>query len=132
MVSLAKDSLYNQPTISDCSEDVKQIKTMKLSVLKSATCEPCWKLNVVNKEWTKLHVTLHRHIFLFFVYKKTVNSLLVLVIVSLVFIMINKLNPDQALIQIKKKVRHIDSAQRSQTDGLSHWRTGRYIFAHIS
>ena len=43
-----------------------------------------------------------------------------LVIVSLVFIMINKLNPDQALIQIKKKVRRIDSAQRPQTDGLSH------------
>ena len=39
--------------------------------------------------------------------------------VSLVFIIINKLNADQALIQIKRleKVQHIDSAQRLQTDG---------------
>ena len=44
--------------------------------------------------------------------------------VSLVFIMINKLNADQALIQIRRleKVQHIDNAQRSQTDG----RTVRY------
>ena len=42
--------------------------------------------------------------------------------VSLVFIMINKLNTDQALIQIKRleKVQHIDSAQRSQIEVLSH------------
>ena len=48
--------------------------------------------------------------------------------VSLVFIMINKLNTDQALIQIKRleKVQHIDSAQRSQTEVLSHWRRGHY------
>ena len=39
--------------------------------------------------------------------------------------MINKLNADQALIQIKRleKVQHIDSAQRSQPHGPSHWRT---------
>ena len=48
--------------------------------------------------------------------------------VSFVFIMINKPNVDQALIQIRRleKVQHIDSAQRSQTDGLSHGRTCRY------
>ena len=48
--------------------------------------------------------------------------------VSLIFITINKLNTDQALIQIKRleKVEHIDSAQCSQTDGPSHWRAGRY------
>ena len=42
--------------------------------------------------------------------------------VSLVFIMINKLNTDQALIQIKRleKVQHIDSAQRSQTEVLPY------------
>ena len=41
---------------------------------------------------------------------------------SLVFIMTNKLNTDQALIQIKRleKVQHIDSAQPSQTDGPPH------------
>ena len=32
---------YNQSTNSDWSEDGKQNKTMNLSVLKSATCEPC-------------------------------------------------------------------------------------------
>ena len=39
--------------------------------------------------------------------------------VSLVFIIINKLNADQALIQIKRleKVQRIDSTQRLQTDG---------------
>ena len=42
------------------------------------------------------------------------NSLKVLVKVSLVFIMINKMNADQALIQIRRlvKVQHIDGAQR--------------------
>ena len=48
--------------------------------------------------------------------------------VSLLFIMINKLNADQALIKIRRleKVQHIDSAQRSQADGPSHGRTDRY------
>lgn len=48
--------------------------------------------------------------------------------VSIVFIMINKGNTNQALIKIKrfKKVQHIDSVQRSQTDGPSYGRTGRY------
>ena len=47
---------------------------------------------------------------------------------SLVFTMINKLNADQALIQIWRleKVQHTDSAQRSQTDGPSHGRTSWY------
>ena len=60
--------------------------------------------------------------------KQLFSSLKVLVKVSLVFIMINKLNADQALIQIRRleKVQHIDSAQRSQTNGLSHGRTCRY------
>ena len=42
------------------------------------------------------------------------NSLKVLVKVSFVFIMINKMNTDQALIEIRRlvKVQHIDSAQR--------------------
>ena len=42
--------------------------------------------------------------------------------VSLVFIMINKLNTDQGLIQIKrlKKVQHINSAQRLQRNGPSY------------
>ena len=45
---LVKDFLLDQSTISDLSEDVKQNKTMKLSVSKSATCEPClqsWMLH---------------------------------------------------------------------------------------
>ena len=56
------------------------------------------------------------------------SSLKVLVKVSLVFIMINKLNADQALIQIKRleKVQHIDSAKRLQMVGPPHGRTGRY------
>ena len=51
-----------------------------------------------------------------------------LVKVSSVFILINKLNTDQALIRILRleKVQHIDSAQRSQTDGPSYWRTGHH------
>ena len=51
-----------------------------------------------------------------------------LVKVSLVFNITNKLNADQALIQIRRleNVQHIDSAQHSQTDGPSHGRTGRY------
>ena len=42
--------------------------------------------------------------------------------------MINKLNADQALIQIKslEKMQHIDGAQRSQTHSPSQWRTGPY------
>ena len=42
-----------------------------------------------------------------------------LVKVSLGFVIINKLNADHALNQIKRleKVQHFDSAQRSQTDG---------------
>ena len=51
--------------------------------------------------------------------------------------MINKLNADQANLHIRKlhirihirrleKVQHIDSAQRSQTDGPSHRWTCRY------
>ena len=50
---LFKNFLYNQSTISNWSEQNKtkqntQNKTMKLSVLKSATCEPClqsWMLH---------------------------------------------------------------------------------------
>ena len=51
-----------------------------------------------------------------------------LVKVSLVYFMINKLNPDQTLIQIRRleKLQHIDSAQRSLTDGPSRKPTGRY------
>ena len=51
--------------------------------------------------------------------------------VSLVFNMINRLNADKALIQIKRLERgqHIDSAQRSQTGGPSHGWTGRYPLA---
>ena len=42
--------------------------------------------------------------------------------------MIDKLNPDQALIQIRRleKVQHIDSAKRSQTYGPSHEQMSRY------
>ena len=45
-----------------------------------------------------------------------------LVKVSSVFIMIHKLNIDEALIQTKglEKVQHIDSVQRSQTDSPPH------------
>ena len=38
---IVKDFLYNQSTISDSSEDIKQNKSMKFSVSKSAACEPC-------------------------------------------------------------------------------------------
>ena len=44
--------LYHQLTFSDWSEDVKQNKTKKLSVLKSETCEPCpqsWMLPLHGK-----------------------------------------------------------------------------------
>ena len=59
--------------------------------------------------------------------KQLFSSLKVLVKVSLVFIMINKLNADQALIQSRRleKVQHIDSAKRSQMVGRPHGRTGR-------
>ena len=62
-----------------------------------------------------------------------VNSLKVLVEVSFLFTMINKLNTDQAFIQIKRleKLQHIDSAQRSETDGPSEWRTSRYTWIYI-
>ena len=51
-----------------------------------------------------------------------------LVKVSLGFVIINKLNAGNALIQIKRleKAQHFHSAQRSQTDGPPHGRTGRY------
>ena len=54
--------------------------------------------------------------------------------VSIVFIMINKGNTNQALIKIKrlKKVQHIDSAQRSKTDGPPHRRMGRNILVKFS
>ena len=47
-----------------------------------------------------------------------------LVKVPLVFIIINRLNADQVLIQIKtlEKVQHIDSVQLSQTDCPLHGR----------
>ena len=50
-----------------------------------------------------------------------VNSLKVLVEVSFLFTMINKVNTEQAFIQIKRleKLQHTDSAQRSETDGPS-------------
>ena len=50
-----------------------------------------------------------------------VNSLKVLVEVPLLFTMTNKLNTDQAFIQTKRleKLQHIDSAQRSETEGPS-------------
>ena len=63
---------------------------------------------------SKLNVALH---FLFFVYisekKNLFNSLKVLVEVFIGFIIINKLNSNQALIQIKRleKVQYINSAQ---------------------
>ena len=63
---LVKDFFCNQSTISDWSEDVKQNKTMKLSVLKGAKCEICvqgWMLRC-----TVLFVVL-------FTYKQT-NSYL--------------------------------------------------------
>ena len=83
-----------------------------------------------------LNVTLHFYIFSFFIYiskKQLFTSLRVLVKVSLVFVMINKLSTYQALIQITRlgKVQHTDSAQLSKTDGSLHWRTRRYTFLHI-
>ena len=66
---------------------------------------------------SKLNVALHFYIFLFFVYisekKNLFNSLKVLVEVFIGFIIINKLNSNQALIQIKRleKVQYINSAQ---------------------
>ena len=66
---------------------------------------------------SKLSVALHFYIFLFFVYisekKNLFNSLKVLVEVFIGFIIINKLNSNQALIQIKRleKVQYINSAQ---------------------
>ena len=47
--------------------------------------------------------------------------------------MTNKLNTDQAFIQTKRleKLQHIDSAQRSETDGPSQWRTSRYTLIYI-
>ena len=56
------------------------------------------------------------------------NSLKVLVKVSFVFIMINKMNTDQALIEIRRlvKVQHIDSAQRWQMEGPSPGRIDGY------
>ena len=69
-------------------------------------------------------------LFLLFIYvkKQLFISLKMLLKISLLFIMINKLNADQALNKIRRleKVQHIDSAQRSQADGPSHGRTGRY------
>ena len=55
------------------------------------------------------------------IYKRKNQQLQVLVKVSFVFIILNKLKSDQTLIQIKRleKVQHIDSAQRSQTDSPS-------------
>ena len=80
---------------------------MKLSVLKSGTCEPCLQSRM-------LHCTVT--ILIIYTYKQT-NSCLTAskyLKVSLVFIIINKLNADQALIQIKRleKMPHKDSAQR--------------------
>ena len=51
----------------------------------------------------------------------------------LVFAMINKLNADQALIQIKRLeiVQHINNAQSSQTDGSSFCRMSRYTSVKI-
>ena len=85
---------------------------------------------------SKSNVTLHCHIFDYLYIqanKQVFDSLKVLVKVSLVFIIINKLNADQALIQIKRleKVQHINSAQSSQTDGLSHGRTGCYTLVKM-
>ena len=56
-----------------------------------------------------------------------------LVKVSLGFAIINKLNADHGLIQIKRleKVRHFDSAQRSQTNGPPYGRTGRYTLVYF-
>ena len=53
--------------------------------------------------------------------KHLFNSLKVLVKVSLVSIIINELNTDQALIQIKRleKAQHVDSEKQSKTDGPS-------------
>ena len=55
-----------------------------------------------------------------------------LVKVSLGFAIINKLNADHGLIQIKRleKVRHFDSAQRSQTNK-PYGRTGRYTLVYF-
>ena len=69
--------------------------------------------------------------FIIYIYNQRNSSLTaskVLVKVSLVYFMINKLNPDQTLIQIRRleKVQHIDNTQRSLTDGPSHKPTGRY------
>ena len=62
---LAKDLLCNQSAISDLSEEVKQNKTMKLSALKSATCE-----SYLQSRMLRCIVT-----FLLFIYKQT-NSYL--------------------------------------------------------
>ena len=73
---------------------------------------------------SKLNVTLHCPIFWLYIEatKQLFNSLKVFAKVSLIFMTINKLNADQALIQIKRleKVEHVDSEQCSQTDGPSH------------
>lgn len=97
---------------------------MNLSVLKSATGEPCLECYVA---------LLYFSFFIYISKKQLFTSLRVLVKVSLVFVMINKLNTYQALIQITRlgKVQHTDSAQLSKTDGSSHWRTRRYTFLHI-
>ena len=70
---------------------------------------------------SKLNVTLHFYIYIFIYIKENTKSLKVLVKVFSVFNMINKLNTDQALIQIKRSenVQHIDNVQPSQTDDSS-------------
>ena len=52
---LVKDFLYNQSTIADWSEDVKQDKTMNLSVLKSSACEPCLQSETLRCTLTFFH-----------------------------------------------------------------------------
>ena len=120
---LVKDFLYNQATISDSSKGVKQNKIVKLGVFISATCEPCLQSRMLRCTVTFLIIYIYIK-----AKKQLFSSLKVLVKVSLVFIMINKLNWHQALIQIGRleKGQYIDSAQRSQADSPSHGRTGRY------
>ena len=82
------------------------------------------KLQHVNHFFKVEYYVALLYFFICYIYiskKQLFNSLKVLVKVSLVFIIINELNTDQVLIQIKRleKVQHIDSARWSQKGGPS-------------
>ena len=96
LLKLPLQSAINQSTISDWSEDVKQNKAMKLSVLKTATCGPCLRSRMLRCTFIFYYFVIYKQ------QKQLFNSFKKLVKVSLVFIKINKLNTDQDLIQIKR------------------------------